>query len=333
MTIPARNLYQKFGDPYRVVEFRMFSFNGCEAGCKNCFYQKRNNDYWDFAKSLSLAEDLKQHGYHLETCYILPTDVFENSFNYQVFFDEKMRQLLAHFDYVGMGTTLRNGYDQGFLDSFFENYPNSGIEMHVNLLEESLTDKAYEEHLRAVIGDLRTRYGERILINLAYNAGGDLNEDLIAELKRWASALSEDKILEVNFTFLFNNKVPQVKKAQMIQKSYPLLSSFTAEFEKNETGYNSRTLLRKPSFTFKDERIYLNPILPFDEYVHIEDSRFVLNSPTFESFLNTYNEMEKMNTSKWKECEECQWLSVCYGKSFFSIANYFNINCIRGVVG
>ena len=83
--VPALNLYGKYGDPYYVAEFRLFSFNVCKSACKNCFYQKTKNNYVSFEKPLALAHDLIKNGYHLETLYMLPTDIFENDFNYKIF--------------------------------------------------------------------------------------------------------------------------------------------------------------------------------------------------------------------------------------------------------
>lgn len=329
MTIPALNLYQKFGDPYRLVEFRLFSFNKCSAGCKNCFYQKNENDYYDFEKAYLLAVDMQKSGYVLETCYIHPTDVFENEFNYTIFEDENLIKVLNLFKYVGFASILKNGFDRNFFDLLFLKFPNLKIELHVNLIEEKISESQYIFKLQNYFKQMSELYGENILINLALNTGTDFNESQIKDLKNIVELLSHDCILEMNFTFLFNPKLSLEKKTEMMQKSYPIINVFSDEFEYNEQAYNERTLLRKPAFVFKDSKIYLTPILPFDEYVFVDEESYVLHQPTFDSFLNTYSNLEKQNVPLWEMCDTCEYLAKCQGKSFFSLANFYNLNCLK----
>lgn len=329
MSIPALNLYSKFGNPYRLAEFRIFSFNNCGAGCKNCFYQKTNNNYLNFQSVLTLAKELRAKDYSLETCYLLPTDVFENDFNYRIFDDADLREVLNMFNYVGLASTLRNGFDQAFFHRLLTSFPHLKIELHVNLLEDQIGSPEYAAFMKQQFLQLKEHFGDRILANLALNTGTALDEKKTSALKELVQELSHDNILEINFTFLFNSKMDNEKKATLLRQSYPILQDFTKEFARNEQAYNSRTLLRKPSFVFKDNQVFLSPIIPFDEYVFIDGDDFKLKAPTFESFIDTFARVEANNTPLWNMCEACSSLEVCHGKGFFSLARHFDLQCIK----
>lgn len=329
MSVPELNLYQKYGDPSHLVEFRLFSFNNCSAGCKNCFYKKTDNNFSNFSQVNKLAEDLIKHGYSLETCYLLPTDVFESEFNYRIFSDENLIGVLNRFNYVGFASTLRNGFDAQFLDSIFQSFPRIKIEMHVNLLEEMIFEQNYRESLGGQIKKLKTLYGSNILINLAINTGTSFTDSELETIKKFVEEMSDDKILELNFTFLFNKKMPMEAKANLLKHSYQLMHYFTDEFERNEKAFNDRTLLRKPSFVFKDDQVYLSPIIPFDEYVFIESEKYRLKDSDFHSFLEVHQNIQQENLPLWSECDGCDRLPICYGKSFFSLAKYYSLPCIK----
>lgn len=333
MTVPLLNLYGKYGDPKKLVEFRLFSFNSCSAGCKNCFYRKTDNNFLDFAKVDQLAADLLSNEYALETVYLLPTDVFETEFNFRIFKDPHLKSVLKKFRYVGFASTLKNGFNRSFLDELLSEYSHLKIEMHVNLLEEQLFNEAYIAQLSTTIEQLKDLYQDRILINLAINSGTQFSKKELERITELVEKLSDDKILEINFTYLFNSKMSLDKKTTLMKDSYDLMGYFSKEFDKNEKAFNSRTLVRKPSFVFKDDRVYLSPIIPFDEYVFIDDKKFQLKQPTFQSFIEVYSQMEMDNLPLFEECETCDFLSVCHGKSFFSVAKYYNLPCIKeGVV-
>lgn len=329
MSVPELNLYKKYGDPRHLVEFRLFSFNNCSAGCKNCFYKKTDNNFSNFSQVNKLAEDLVKHGYSLETCYLLPTDVFESEFNYRIFSDESLIEALNRFNYVGFASTLRNGFDAKFLDSIYHSFPHLKIEMHVNLLEELIFDSDYREMLGMQIRKLKTLYGPKILINLAINTGTVFSHSELEIIKNFVEEMSDDKILELNFTFLFNRKMNMEVKTKLLKDSFQLMHYFSNEFEISEKAFNDRTLLRKPSFVFKDDQIYLSPIIPFDEYVFIESEKYRLSDATFYSFLEVHQNIQNENLPLWTECDNCDRLSVCYGKSFFSLANYYSLPCIK----
>ncbi|MBL7557223.1 MAG: hypothetical protein JNM24_15460 [Bdellovibrionaceae bacterium] len=329
MNLPVENLYAKFGDPYRVVEFRAFSFNTCRAGCKNCFYQKTNNEFYDFQKCYDLAVDFKKNHYTLETFYILPTDIFENDFNYRVFYDEKFKSVAKLFNYIGVASTLRHGFDEKIFDYFFHEFPGLKIELHVNLLEEEIGKPDYVQFLSQTLTQIKTQYGDQILINLALNIGSQWQTGQLNQVKHLVSEYSQDKILELNFTFMFNDKISYAEKARLIESSYPVLEYFGREFQKTERRFNSRTLLRKPSITFKNDRIYLSPIIPFDEYIFMDEPDFQLSETNFDSFLTTYQKIEAKNIPQRQECQSCEHFEYCYGKGFFSIMNHYNLPCLK----
>lgn len=327
---PEPNLYNKYGNPYRVAEFRVFSFNDCGAGCKNCFYLKSKNNYHNYKKVAQLAGELKTNGYVLESCYILPTDVFENEFNYQIFEDADFQNALSYFNFIGLATTLRNGFDQKVFDQLLRfNKGSLKIELHVNLREDLFSDESYLKQLEQNLVEIKKRYQDQILINLALNLGSKLSEQDHELLKGLVFSHSDDKILEMNFTFLFNPYMTKTQKMNLLKDSYPTMQYFTREYKKVEVEFTGRTLLRKPAFVFKDDKIFLTPIIPFDEFVFLDDKFCQLEEADFDSFLKAYQEIESRNLPILEECGGCENLSYCSGKNFFTVANELNLPCIK----
>lgn len=330
MQTPERQLYKKYGDPYRVVEFRIFSFNSCGAGCKNCFYKKNDNNYNDFKSVLNFARELSSKEYTLETCYLLPTDVFENEFNFKIFEDPTFKEVLELFNFVGLATTLRNGFNRSFLDHILSfNESTLKIELHVNIREDLIDDPVYIRNLEKDLKELKFLYGSKILINLAINLGTKLSHSDHEELKRLIFHYSDDKILEMNFTFMFNPTFPKEEKIRLLVDSYPTIQYFTEEYRQTESDYTRRTLLRKPSIVFKDNKMYLSPILPFDEYVFLDDNFCRIQEPTWDSFLETYLAIESKNLPILPECSDCHNLEYCQGKAFFALAQTLTLPCIK----
>lgn len=329
---PHETVYQKYGDPYRLVEFRMFVLNKCGMSCKGCFYDRDSNDFADFPGALRLATEMLNAGYKMETCYLLPTDIFENSANYTLMDDPVFVEVLSKFSYVGLAATLEDGYDATFLDRVLEVHPAVGIELQVNLLLTKLKDLMYLERLQYRIHDLKHRYGDRIAINLAINTGFVLSEEEIRAIGGLISELSEDGIVEINFTFLYNPKIKKVKKREMLIKSIATVNAFSAVYAKDDSfsqRLNDRTFLRKPAFSFLGgpNRVYATPILPFDEYVFLENDRYQLTEPSYDGFLTTYNETLLDNDPVTEECYSCPELSHCLGKHYFNIANDYDLGC------
>ena len=330
---PEPNLYNKYGNPYRVAEFRVFSFNDCGAGCKNCFYLKSKNNYHDYRKVSQLAAELKANDYVLESCYILPTDVFENEFNYQLFDDTDFQQALSHFNFIGLATTLRNGFEAKVFDQLLSfNQGRLKIELHVNLREDLFTDENYLLQLEKSLVAIKNQYGNRILINLALNLGSKLSLSDHELLKQLVFRHSDDKILEMNFTFLFNPSMTKKQKMNLLKDSYPTMQYFTREYGKTEVEFTGRTLLRKPAFVFKNDKIFLTPIIPFDEFVFLDEKFCQLEEANFDSFLKTYQEIESRNLPILEECSVCENLPFCSGKNFFTVANELKLPCIKVAV-
>ncbi len=329
MNMPELSLYSKYGDPYKVVEFRAFSFNSCAAGCKNCYYQKSNNDFYDFSKSAYLGREFRDNGYTLETIYLLPTDVFENDFNFDIMKDSNFKETVSLFNYVGLASTLRGGFKKSSFDTIFDYVGDRKLELHLNLIESRIGHANYIDEISDSIVEIKKTYGNRVLVNLALNVGSEYTEDELTYIKNLVTKLSTDKILELNFTFLFNKKISHLEKAKLLLSAYPVFDFFSSEFKKNEKPYNYRTLLRKPSITFQRDKIFVSPIIPFDEYVFIDDPIYQMKSPTFDAFLNTYSEIQNHNLPIKQECETCDNFEYCYGKSFFAVANFFSLPCIK----
>jgi hypothetical protein len=147
--------------------------------------------------------------------------------------------------------------------------------------------------------------------------------------------MSEDGIVEVNFTFLYNPTITEDKQKEMLRTALGTVNYFGSRYETHEsfeTKFNHRTFLRKPSFVFINgdddtPKIYVNPIVPFDEYVFIKKDRYLLETASYDAFLNSYGAMSEINNTIIKECDTCEYLTHCMGKHYFNIANEFDLGC------
>ena len=329
---PYSTAYDLYGDPHKLVEYRLFVLNECSMTCKGCFYNKLQNDFNDFAGALTLAKELVENDYQLETCYLLPTDIFDNQDNYALFEIPEFRETLNLFSFVGIAATLEEGFDPTFFDLVYGINDRLKVELQVNLSIKRLFDITYEPLIKRNILLLKERYGDRIVINLAINTGFELKDSELERLKVLLSDLSEDGIIELNFTFLYNPRIKPEKKRKMLISSIQTVNTFGAYYESKPSfvkKYNHRTFLRKPSFAFlgNPNRIYANPILPFDEYVFVEDETFLLSEPTYEAFLDCFGQTSAFNFPVDDDCESCENLSYCLGKHYFSIANTYDLGC------
>lgn len=330
---PYSTAYDLYGDPNKLVEFRVFSLNSCSMDCRGCFYKRDDNSYDDFSSMLHLAQDMQNNGYKLETCYILPTDIFDNPDNYQLFDDYNFSETLKLFSYVGVAATLEEGYRTDLFNYIYNISPDLKVELQVNLVIQRLPDINYMWSLKHHINNLKDRYGDRIVINLAINTGFSLSQKEEKTLKRLIMNLSEDGIVELNFTFLYNDDINFKKKTKMLKESLNLVNIF-GEYYKTDSSYvkqfNNRTFLDKPSFSFlgSPNRIYTNPIIPFDEYVFIHNDKYLLDEPSFMGFLQSYGAITEMNFPILSKCESCDNLTYCMGKHYFAIAREFGLTCI-----
>jgi hypothetical protein len=290
------NAHQRYGDPYKLVEFRMMILNHCSMDCRGCFYKKTDNNFDDFSSALKLARDLISNDYKLETCYLLPTDIFDNPDNYNLLLNEDFRETLRLFSYVGIASTIETEFDHAFFEIIDGISKDLKIELQINLLIAKLFDINYQIILKSRIKAIKEKYGDRIVINLAINTGFKISDKEKEKLKNMLSFLSDDEIIELNFTFLYNKEITKEKKKSMLEESIKVVNEFGDYYTKNEDftkRYNNRTLIRKPAFSFvgNPNRIYLNPIVPFDEYVYIDDDKFLVKDSSYDSFLNTYGQI------------------------------------------
>lgn len=330
------NSYERYGNPHKLVEFRMMVLNHCSMDCKGCFYRKELNDYSDFDFSLDLCRSLIENDYKMETCYLLPTDIFDNKDNYKLFDNPTFQSMIKNFSYVGIASTLETGFDDDFYQLVKKVSNTLKIELQINLLFNKLFDVNYLLFLKTHIKYIKSKYGEDVVINLAINTGFKISDVEKDKLKSLLSQLSDDEIVELNFTFLFNPDISDEKKQNMMVESVRIVNEFGEYYEENEhftTKYNNRTLLRKPAFTFLGypNRVYLTPIIPFDEYVLIEDDKYLMNEPSYDGFLDTYGRIEDINTLILNKCESCENLTHCLGKGYFSISKRFNLGCFMDI--
>lgn len=322
--------YERYGDPYKLVEFRMLVLNDCSMDCKGCFYEKEKNNFNDFNSALNLAKELKKNDYELETCYLLPTDIFDNKNNYKLFENDIFAETISMFEYVGVASTLENNFDEDFYKILKNKNEKTKIELQVNLLISKLFDINYQIILKSRISKIKEKYGEDVIINLAINTGFSLTEKEKNKLKQLLDFLSDDKIIELNFTFLYNNKIGETKKRLMMVESIKTINEMMDYYTKdNEKNYNDRTLLRKPAFTFVGDynRIFLTPIIPFDEYVFLDAENFMVKQPDYTGFVETYLNLDNINSVILEKCNDCDNLSYCMGKGYFTIANHMNLGC------
>lgn len=329
---PYSSAYDQYGDPHKLVEFRMMILNHCSMDCKGCFYKRTDNNYNDFSAARALAEDMQSNGYRLETCYLLPTDIFDNKDNYLLLNNLDFARMLSQFSYVGIASTLEDGYDPKFFELIYALNADLRIELQVNLIVQRLTDINYQMILKHNINKIKQEYGDRVVINLAINTGFELTVQEKAKIKSMLAEYSEDGIIELNFTFLYNNDINDEKKQLMLRNSIKTVNEFGTFYEDDESfskKYTHRTFLRKPSFVFIGESnsIYANPIVPFDEYVFIKKDRYLVKTPSYDGFLNSYGAITEINKAVITACESCSNLEYCMGKHYFAIANEFKLGC------
>ena len=329
---PYSSAYDFYGDPYKLVEFRMMVLNHCSMDCKGCFYKRTENNFNDFASSRRLADEMIANGYKMETCYLLPTDMFDNPDNYLLFDNEDFRETVKKFNFVGIAATLELGYDPKFFDIIYALNDTLIVELQVNLSIKRVFNERYQQIIKEHILSLKDKYGDRIVINLAINAGFKITDEEYTKIQELIHYLSEDGIVEINFTFLYNPTIADEKKKDMLKLALGTVNRFGDHYKQHESfdrTFNDRSFLRKPSFVFLGDptRIYVNPIVPFDEYVFIKKDRYLLEDASYDAFLNAYGSMSEINNTIIEECETCEYLTHCMSKHYFNIANEYDLGC------
>jgi len=326
--MPIPNLFGKYTDPYNSVEFRMFLLNLCNMGCKGCFYDKDGNTFGSYDPALQLSEELVKHNYRLETCYLLPTDIFDNQANKMLFDSSDFIELISRFRCVGVASTLINEWDPYIFNTVHEKTNGkTNLELQVNIVINHIFDSTYIDLLETRIGEV-LKQDPNVVLNLAINVGFDFSPAEIRQIHALVNRLSTDKLVEVNFTFLYNDTIGPAKKRKMMINSYSTLREFSDLYVLDgDPKYNSRTLLRKPAFTFKDGKIYVAPVMPFDEFVFLKNDKYALQEATFDGFLTAYSHLEAINKPIIEACDRCPNLQTCQGKGFFAIAREMNLPC------
>lgn len=325
------NLHDKYGAHRKVAEFRLFLLNDCFKSCENCFYRRSGNKVENYDKAYELAVELRDQGYRLETCYLLPTDFFENEENYQTVRDPKVAKVLGMFEYIGVASTMEGELDFREFRKLADSWSIKQIEAQVNLINEKLFHDAYFNEVKRNIEKLRDELGEKVVFNLALNLGREITEREFERTKAFVEELSDDGIIEINFTFLYNGNLAHKLKSAKLLESLKSMKKLGSMYNREEERYNERTLLRKPAFIFMDHKAYLSPIIPFDEYAFAQGEDYELPDISFSGFLETITNIEKHNAPIWDECHSCEMLSTCMGKAYFAVAREYDLPCFLGV--
>ena len=324
-------MYQKYGNPYYVAEFRLFNLNDCFKSCENCFYHRAGNHLDNYNQIHSLAIELKNNNYQLETCYLLPTDFFENKENYELVRKNEVSSILQLFKYVGIASTLEGENDFSILPWLVEENELDQIELQINLINEKLFEESYFLEVKKNVNNIRDLMGDKIVFNLALNLGREISNQEFERIKHFVKELSDDGILEINFTFLYNDNIQKKLKDKKLFESLKSMKKLSKMYNNKESRFNDRTILRKPAFIFKGDSVFTAPIIPFDEYVFSSDDVFKIDDISFNGFLETLAKIETINKPIIDECLTCKNIETCMGKSYFAAANTFNLPCFLGV--
>jgi hypothetical protein len=324
-------LHEKYGNPYRVAEFRLFNLNDCFKKCESCFYQRSGNQIDKYDQIEQFAYELQEHGYQLETCYLLPTDFFENPQNFELVRSQALQNILSLFKYTGIATTLEGRVNFKILDEMLNQTGVQRIETQINLITEKLFDVSYFDNIKSNIQRAKNMLGKKIVFNLALNLGNDFTDNQHEQIRFFVNELSEDGILEINFTFLYNPLLSQEIKNKKMYKSLKSMNQLAKMYNTEEDRFNDRTILRKPAFIFKQDKVHIAPIIPFDEYVFINDARLELKSMTFDGFMRSLKELESTNQPILEDCLTCNQISTCMGKAYYAAARSYQLPCPLGV--
>ena len=324
-------MHSKYGNPYYVAEFRLFNLNDCFKNCENCFYNRSGNQLNNYEAIDSLAEELIEKDYQLETCYLLPTDFFENKANLELLENKAVKKIISKFRYLGIASTLEGDLNFDYFNILIDSSSVEQVELQVNIINEKLFIDSYFDEVKNNIEKLRTLMGDKIVFNLALNLGRNISDDEYSKIREFVIALSDDGILEINFTFLYNDRISKKIMGQKLLESLKSMKTLSQMYNSEENRFNDRTLLRKPSFIFKGDRAYIAPIIPFDEYAFVNEEMFRLDEISFDSFLRVLEKIETINKPIIEDCLTCDKLSTCMGKAYFAVANVFKLPCFLGV--
>lgn len=326
-TLAIQNLHDKYQDGQLITDFRIFCLNECSKACSGCFYNKVNNSV-NFKDANKLADELIEQGYDLETCYLLPTDFFDGPDNKKLFDDKDFVELINKFDFFGIAATMDEGdFDTSFLDPLKEVAPKVRIDLQLNIIMKMMFEEEYVQRLERAIDKFTARYPENT-VNLAINVGMKFTDEQYQRFEELIVRLSSDKLAEINFTFMARPEISPKMKGQYMMNALPVLNRLSDAYAENgEVKYSDITLFTRPGFVFKDNNIYVAPIIPFDEFVIIQKEDYRLKSPDFKGFLEATANIESENFPIWDKCAGCSNLSQCMGKGYFAIARNLNLPC------
>lgn len=326
--IAKTNLHEKYQGGDLITDFRMFCLNECSQACTGCFYNKVDN-LVDFKDANKLADELIEQGYDLETCYVLPTDFFDGPTNTKLFKDPEFISLINKFDFFGIATTFdQEDFSDELLRPIKEVAPNVRLDVQVNIVLNRMFDDDYVDRVKKNMAYFCSQYEENT-INLAINLGLEMTDKQYNRLEELVGILSQDGLIEINFTFLARPEIPNKMKGKFMRNSLPVLSKLSDAYSLNgEVKYSNITLHTRPGFVFKDKKIYVAPIIPFDEFVFIDKKEYKLKTPDMAGFLEATYNIQQDNIPLWDKCGSCPNLSQCLGKGYFAIAKNFDLPCL-----
>lgn len=325
------NIHDKYGSPEKVAEFRLFLLNDCYKTCEGCFYKRSGNKVETISHAYNLALELKSLNYELETCYLLPTDFFENRENIDEILNSDITTLLNEFEFLGIASTMEGEIDFHPFSEYMKRMKIKEVELQINIVLERLFEEKYKEELNCNITALKQKLRQKLVVNLALNLGMELTDAQLDRVYQLIKIFSDDGIIEINFTFLYNDRLSKVNKQKKLLTSLRSLKQFSRLYNELEPKYNERTLLKKPAFFFMGSDVYISPIIPFDEYSFIKDSKYKLNEISYTGFLEAITGLDKFNIPVDNNCDSCENFKYCLGKRYFVVAHEFKLPCFLGV--
>lgn len=325
------NVHAKYGAPEKVVEFRLFLLNDCNKACESCFYKRSGNKFDRPDQAMTLLKELKARNYELESCYLLPTDFFENPDNLLEINKPEIKAILNEFEYIGLAATMEGAIDFAPFGLYMQEMDTAEVELQINLINERMLDPKYIEEVTENVRKIRRALQDKIVINLAINLGINLTDQQLHQVHYLMTLFSDDGIIEVNFTYLYNESLKRKVKRDKLIESFRTMKRLGKLYNALEPRYNQRTLLKKPAFFFIQDKVYTSAIIPFDEYIFTKSEKYQLQEISFNGFLEVITGLEKYNIPIDNSCNICENLAFCHGKGYFIAAQEYDLPCFLGV--
>lgn len=315
------NAFQFDPNVRKEIETRLFLLNGCSHRCFNCFYTKKNHNFSDFKKAIWFAQTMANYGYHHETLYLLPTDYMDEQHK-EVFLDDAdFQRLTTYYNSVGIATTFLTDFDL----SMFERLKmlRNRIDIFVNLDYNFFDDPTYYPLIQERVSKVRDMFGDgKSIINCAVNLGIKLQPQWIPMIKKFRD-LSTDKNVEINFTYLSNEKIPMTRKTKFLEQSLSDLNILRTEVYENLCM--SENVFNKITLVFQNDQVYFSPMVPYDEALNIMDNKYAVETPEdiFRVAQACFQEPLP------DECAVCDELPYCLTKGYISARNTMNVGCYK----